>query len=83
MLERIETGDAVVFVGNSVLMTLRRGFLAERLTAMSRVAFLHVLSEGIEMHGIAPDSLVAGIEVIDYPGLVELTLKHEVIQSWY
>ena len=83
VLERIETGDAVVLAGNSVIMALRRGFLAERLAAMSQGGLLHVLSEDIEMHGIAPDSLVAGIVVIDYFGLVELTLKHKVIQSWY
>ena len=83
VLERIEAGDAVVFIGNSVMMTLRHGALAERLAAMAKSRLLYVLSDDITLRGIDPDALVGEIAVIDYSGLVGLTLAHKVIQSWY
>ena len=83
VLERTEAGDAVVFIGNSVGMTLRQGRLAESLVAMAQSRLLYVLSDDIVMRGIAHEALAAGIDVIDYSGLVALTLEHKVIQSWY
>ena len=83
VLERTETGDAVVFIGNSVVMTLRQGVLAERLATLTQSRLLYVLSDDIVMRGIAHEALVAGVDVIDYSGLVALTLEHKVIQSWY
>ena len=83
VLERTEAGDAVVFIGNSVVMTLRQGVLAERLATLTQSRLLYVLSDDIVMRGIAHEALVAGVDVIDYSGLVALTLEHKVIQSWY
>lgn len=83
VLERIEPGDAVVFIGNAVMTLLSGGALAERLAAMVKNRPLYALSDDAVMRGIAYDALVAGIDVIDYSGLVALTLEHKVIQSWY
>ena len=43
---------------------------------------LYVLADDLEVRGIAVSELVTGIEVIDYAGLVALTVKNPVIQSW-
>lgn len=83
ILERIEIGDAVVFIGDSVVVTLEQGMLAEKLAALAVSRALHVMADDIVMRGIAPDRLVSGIEMVDYSGLVALTIKHKVIQSWY
>lgn len=82
ILDRIEVGDAVVFVGNSAVSLLRQGCLAEKLAAMANDRSLSVLSDDLVARGIAANTLVEGIEVIGYSGLVALTLDHEVIQSW-
>ena len=82
ILDRIDSGDDVVFMENSVLRILQNGLMQNTLTQLLTRSRLYVLSEDIEVRGITTDQLVKGIEAIDYAGLVELTVKNPVIQSW-
>ncbi|MDD5462716.1 MAG: sulfurtransferase complex subunit TusB [Methylococcales bacterium] len=82
VLGRIDSGDDVVFLENSVLRVLQKSSLSDTLTRLLDGNRLYVLSEDIQVRGITSDELVEGIEVIDYAGLVALTVKNPVIQSW-
>jgi tRNA 2-thiouridine synthesizing protein B len=82
ILERIDSGDDVVFLENSVLRMLKKGCLSDILTQLLKRNRLCVLTQDIEVRGIGADELVSGIEVIDYSELVRLTVKNPVIQSW-
>jgi tRNA 2-thiouridine synthesizing protein B len=82
VLERTETGDALVFLENAVLKTLQQGALAVVLAQRLKTHRLYVLSNDLLARGIAADELVKGIEVIDYAELVALTVEHTVILSW-
>jgi len=83
ILERIDSGDDVVFLENAVLRVLQNGLLRDTLTQLVTRSRVHVLSEDIEVRGITSDELIKGIEVIDYNGLVALTVNNPVIQSWF
>jgi tRNA 2-thiouridine synthesizing protein B len=80
ILERIDSGDVIVFLENSVLRILQKGLLSDRLTQQLAINRLCVLLDDIAVRGIVADELVKGI--IDYAELVELTVKNRVIQSW-
>jgi len=82
ILDRIDSGDDVVFLENSVLRILKNGLLQNTLAQLLSRSRLYVLSEDIEARGITADQLIEGIEAIDYGGLVVLTFKNPVIQSW-
>ena len=82
ILERIDSGDDVVFLENSVLRILQNGLLRDTLIQLLSRSRFYVLSDDIEVRGITTVELVEGIEVIDYAGLVALTVKNPVIQSW-
>jgi len=82
ILERIDSGDVVVFLENAALWVLKNSGMSIRLTQQLDSNRLCVLSNDIAVRGIAPDDLVKGFEVIDYAGLVGLTINHPVIQSW-
>ena len=82
ILERIDSGDDVVFLENSVLRILKNGCLSDTLTQFLKQNSLYVLVDDIAVRGISADELVNGIEVIDYSELVGLTVKNPVIQSW-
>lgn len=82
ILERIDSGDDVVFLENAVLRILQNGNLSETLMHLLTQNHLCVLAEDIEVRGILADELVNGIDVIDYSELVRLTVKNPVIQSW-
>jgi tRNA 2-thiouridine synthesizing protein B len=82
ILERIDSGDDVVFLENSVLRILQEGSLSDTLSRLLNYNHLYVLADDIEVRGIGADELVNGIEVIDYSELVRLTVKNPVIQTW-
>jgi tRNA 2-thiouridine synthesizing protein B len=82
ILERIDSGDDVMFLENSVLRILQKSSLCDFLTQMLKHNRLCVLGDDIMARGILADELVQGIEVIDYAELVRLTVKNPVIQSW-
>ena len=83
ILERIDSGDDVVFLENAVLRILKNGLLRDTLTQLLTGSRLYVLLDDIEVRGISTDELIKGIEVIDYAGLVALAVKNPVIQSWF
>lgn len=82
ILERIDSGDIVVFLENAVLRTLQNSAINNTLAQQLGRNRLCVLSDDIAVRGIIPDELIKGVEVIDYAGLVELTVNNPVIQSW-
>ncbi|MFA5018197.1 MULTISPECIES: sulfurtransferase complex subunit TusB [Methylobacter] len=82
LLERIDSGDVVVFLENAALRVLQNSSISDTLTRQLGSNRLCVLSDDIAIRGIASDELVKGIEVIDYAGLVELTVNNPVIQTW-
>jgi tRNA 2-thiouridine synthesizing protein B len=82
VLNRIDPGDVVVLLENATLRALQNGDMNAALTQQLGNNRLCVLSDDIAMRGISPNELVKGIEVIDYAGLVELTVNNPVIQSW-
>ena len=82
ILERIDSGDDAVFLGNSVMRILQKGSLCVILAQLLKRNRLCVLASDIEVRGIVADELVQGIEVIDYSELVRLTVKNPQVQSW-
>lgn len=82
ILERIDSGDIVVFLENAVLRTLQNSAISTTLAQQLGRNRLCVLSDDIAVRGIIPDELIKGVEVIDYAELVELTVNNPVIQSW-
>jgi tRNA 2-thiouridine synthesizing protein B len=40
------------------------------------------LADDLAIRGIASEELIIGIEIIDYPKLVALTVEHPLIQTW-
>lgn len=82
VLERIDSGDVVVFLENAVLRILQNGLLSSALTQQLERNRLCALSDDLVVRGIVAEELVNGIEVIDYAELVELTVNNSVIQSW-
>jgi tRNA 2-thiouridine synthesizing protein B len=82
IFERVDSGDIVVFLENSVLHIMQNSAISARLTKQLSDNRLCVLSNDIVVRGIAPEALIKGFEVIDYAGFVELTVNNRIIQSW-
>lgn len=81
-LERIDDGDAVVFLQDSVFRILTQSHDEELLKEKLAAKSLYVLTDELEVRGIEVERLILDIEVIDMSGLVQLTVANEVIMSW-
>jgi tRNA 2-thiouridine synthesizing protein B len=82
VLGRMASGDVAVFLESAVLGVLQHSTMAETLADKLNSNRLYVLSEDMVIRGILESELVAGLETIDYPGLVKLTVENPLIQSW-
>jgi tRNA 2-thiouridine synthesizing protein B len=82
VLERIDSGDVVVFLENAALRLLQNSNKNNEITQQLSRNRLCVLSDDLVIRGIGFNELVNGVEVIDYAALVELTINSQVTQSW-
>jgi tRNA 2-thiouridine synthesizing protein B len=82
VLERMAVGDVAVFLENAVLGTLQNSVSSEVLSNKLNSNRLCVLSEDMAIRGILESELVRGLEIIDYSGLVELSVENALITSW-
>ncbi|MBU2571085.1 MAG: DsrH/TusB family sulfur relay protein [Gammaproteobacteria bacterium] len=82
VLERIEVGDAVVFIGSSILRLIEGGSKAKILKQSAKICYLCSLSDDLALFGIDQADLVDGIRVIEYAEWVELAVTHQQSLSW-
>ncbi len=83
VVERIAIGDDVVLLA-SVLAVAYAGHQdnAHLQTLLSRSCSIYALSDQLAMNGIGDTELFPGVQVIDYPKLVDLTVHNPVIHTW-
>jgi tRNA 2-thiouridine synthesizing protein B len=82
VLDRMASGDVAVFLESAVLGLLQNSSFADVLSNKLNTNRLCALSEDMVVRGIVPSELVPGLEIIDYAGLVNLTIENPLITSW-
>lgn len=83
VLQRIDSGDDIVFQENAIFSINKKGLLKEELLNMlNNNIQLYALSNDLDARGVSGAELVMGIEIIDYNSLVGLTEKNKVIRTW-
>lgn len=83
VVERLAAGDDVVLMQGPVWSALKGHAGNTRLLQLfAQDCRVYVLQELLTVNGIEISRLLAGVNVIDYSGLVALTVKNPVIHSW-
>ncbi len=83
LLQRMESGDTVVFFENAVYRLLQQTDLTDALSIVQKQGVcLSAMAVDLELRGIKLNELVSGVEVIDYADLVALTERYKVIKTW-
>ncbi len=76
-----QAGSALLLIEDGVYSATKGSGAAARLQeAMARVK-IYVLKPDAEARGIA-DSVLDGVELVDYGGFVDLAASHKNCQSW-
>ncbi len=80
-LRTVNKGSSVLLIEDGVLGALEGTAISGRIReAMGDVA-IYVLQPDLETRGVA-DKVMEGIKSVDYGGFVDLTVEHDVVQSW-
>lgn len=83
VVERIAAGDDVVLQSGGVWAAFsghQDNVRVEQL--LTRGCKVFALQDVLSMNGIGDQQLMPGVESIDYPELVALTVKNPVIHTW-
>ena len=77
-------GDAVLLIEDAVIgATTGTKVAAELQSAMQdKAVSLYVLGPDLTARGIQAERVLAGIQVVDYAGFVDLTVANAKTQSW-
>lgn len=76
-------GSCILLIEDGVYGALAGGALAAQLQDALRERKIYALGADLQARGIAPARLIDGVEVVDYPGFVELAARCDRIQSWF
>ena len=75
-------GDAVLLYEDGVIAARHASAAQTGIDGALKELKLFVLGPDLEARGIAADSVLKGIEIIDYGGFVDLVADNDPIQSW-
>jgi len=82
-IERIAPGDDVVLQQGAVWSAwLGHANNAQLSALLHQDSQVYVLSEFLLVNGIEHSQVMSGVNIINYSGLVDLTIKNPVIHTW-
>lgn len=83
VVDRIAAGDDVVLQQGSIWsVVIGHADNAKLSQLFALPAQVYVLREWLVVNGIDSSQMLSAVNCIDYPGLVELTVKNPVIHTW-
>ena len=75
-------GSAVLLIEDGVYAARKPSSAADKLQQALESHLLYALQADLEARGIAAESLIDGIQLVDYDGFVKLTTEYDKTQSW-
>ncbi len=83
LIERIADGDDVV-LQQAMVWSAFTGHAdnSKLLQLLARQCRVFVMQEMLTVNGIENSQILAGVDIIDYAFLVDLTVKNPVVHSW-
>ena len=75
-------GSAILLIEDGVYAASSKSTTAARVGEAMQKLPVYALQPDLQARGIAPDTVIDGIELVDYDGFVKLTTEYEKTQSW-
>jgi tRNA 2-thiouridine synthesizing protein B len=80
---KFATADAAVLLFEDGIYAALTGTSVEaQVTAALGKLKIHVLGPDLKARGFSEDRIIAGINVVDYAGFVDLTTANDTVQAW-
>ena len=81
-LDHAQPGSAVLMLEDGVYGAVTGSRVADKVAQAAKDCKLYVLGPDLAARGIAQDKLIAGIDVVDYGGFVDLAATNTSVQAW-
>lgn len=75
-------GCAILLIEDGVYAASSRSSIAGKVEQAMQKLPVYALQADLQARGIAQDSVISGIELVDYDGFVGLVAEYEKTQSW-
>ena len=83
ILERTAIGDNIILIEDAVIGAVATTAYSQDWKSILQYRKVFALAADLVVRGLDADKIVKGIEIVDYPGFVQLTVDNEVIHSWH
>jgi tRNA 2-thiouridine synthesizing protein B len=80
-IAHMSDGDAILMIEDGVYGAMPGTVIASQLEDKKNIT-IYALGPDLDARGLGEAKLAAGITVVDYKGFVELSVKHDMTQSW-
>ncbi|MGC1953396.1 MAG: sulfurtransferase complex subunit TusB [Gammaproteobacteria bacterium] len=81
-LRYAQQGSAVLLIEDGVYAALRGTSLSEKMRRALETVKVYALEPDLKTRGMDQSRLLDGVELVDYGGFVDLTVAHDIVQSW-
>lgn len=81
-LRLAKEGDDILLIEDAVYAATPDTAVSARMEEAVRKLGVYALGPDLSSRGIEQNRLLEGIEVVDYAGFVDLTVRNEKVQSW-
>ena len=81
-LRLAKIGSSVLLFEDAVIGAMQNTRFSEKITQAMHEFSFYVLGPDIKARGLDGDKVIEGIRVVDYNDFVDLTTKHDTVQSW-
>ena len=75
-------GSAILLIEDGALGAMAGTDHSDMVSGVMKDVSVYVLGPDLAARGMSEDRVIDGIQVVDYSGFVELTIKHDTCQSW-
>jgi tRNA 2-thiouridine synthesizing protein B len=81
-LRLISESSSVLLIEDGVYGALKNTSVSDTVINAQKTSKFYVLGPDLKARGLDKSSLISNIEIIDYKGFVDLTIKNKKIQNW-
>ncbi len=81
-LDHATPGDTILLIEDSVVGARKAGSFGKEIGKALANCRVCALAPDLSARGIAADTVLDGIELVDYGGFVDLAAEHERTQAW-
>lgn len=81
-LRLAKPGDHILLIEDAVYAATPDTIVSDKIQAAVKKHSVFALGPDLASRGIEESRLLEGIEVVDYSGFVDLTVRNDKVQSW-